>query len=236
MDVWVKEGDLAWTGETGGRRYELPFAVHLHHFKREFFPAQLTVIDGETGEILLPAGHDMLTLQPGKEGRLMDYQVTVLKSTMEAPWSVPGDPIPAAIIKVVAPDGTEKEGWVSCGSALMPPIFLGLDAVSFAMPEPRTRLYESHFTLVRPEQEPVQHTIRVNQPIIVDGWWLYQKGYSLAGGPDARYSQIEVVRDPWLRAVYAGFLWMTIGALLALGRAASIWRSSTVANKEGGAA
>ncbi len=222
VDIWVREGGMAWTGTDGKRHFEMPFAIDLHAFRREFFPGQLTVIDAHSGEILLPPRTDLFDLRTGNEGMLLDYRLTVGEVTDSAPWSVPGDPIPAAWVHATAPDGTSAEGWVSCGSHLMPPIFLGLDDVSFAMPEPRVRLYESEMTVVLPEGPNLTTTLRVNEPVKVAGWWLYQKGYSMEGGPGARHSQIEAVRDPWLRVVYTGFALMTVGAFLALGRAGSL--------------
>lgn len=224
LDIWVREGEMAWTGTDGRQRYELPFAIDLHEFRREYFPPQITVIDAHSGEILLPKGDDPLTLREGKEADFFGHRIEVRELTDSAPWSVPGDPIPAAFVIATAPGGESAEGWISCGSHLMPPIFLGLGDISFAMPEPRSRLYESRLTVVLPDGPATEKTVRVNQPIKAAGWWLYQKGYNLEGGPGARFSQIEAVRDPWLPVVYTGFALMAIGALLGLGRAGSLLR------------
>ncbi len=225
LDIWVREGELAWTGTEGRNRYEMPFAVHLHRFTIEYFPAQLTLIDSRNGEVLLPAGTDPLTLRQGKGAMLDGYRVVVREATSAAPWSVPGDdPIPAANIHVTAPDGNTGEGWVSCGSSVMPPVFVSVGEVAFAMPVPRVRLYESRFTLVPPAGEPIETSVRVNAPYKFEGWWLYQKGYNVEGGPGARYSQIEAVRDPWLPAVYAGLALMAVGSVLAIGRAGVLVR------------
>ncbi len=226
LDMWVREGQIAWTGTDGKHHYEMPFAIDLHAFRREYFPAQLTVIDAHSGEILLHPRADMLDLSEGNSGTVLDYRLNVREVTDSAPWSVPGDPIPAAYVIAEAPDGRRSEGWISCGSYLMPPVFLGLGDVSFAMPEPRVRLYESDITIVLPEGEPQRTRLRVNEPVKIGGWWLYQKGYSLDGGPNARYSQIEAVRDPWLAVVFTGFGLMAIGALLTLGRAGQLLRSA----------
>ena len=225
LDILVRESDLAWTGTDGHRAYEMPFAIDLHRFTLEYYPAQLTIIDAESGEILLPRGQDPLTLREGKEAGLLGYGVVVREATESAPWSIPGDdPIPAAYIVVTAPNGATEEGWVSCGSYVMPPVFVGLGEVAFAMPVPRVRLYESRFTLLRPAADPEEIALRVNEPWKGEGWWLYQKGYNVEGGPGARYSRIEAVRDPWLPVVYTGFAFMAVGALLAMGRAGVLLR------------
>lgn len=226
LDVWVREGELAWVGTARGRTQELPFALHLHEFRRERFPAQLTVVDAVRGEVLLPPGQDLLTLLPGARGTLAGHGVEVREATDAAPWSVPGDPVPAAYVTVTAPDGARAEGWISAGTPLSPPVFLGLGPVSFVCPEPRVRVYESRLTLVRPHAEPREVTVRVNEPLRVDGWWLYQKDYDVSGGPGARLSNIEAVRDPWLPAVLVGLLLMGAGALLCFARAGTILRAA----------
>lgn len=230
LDIWVREGQMAWTGTDRSERYEMPFAIALDRFERNFFPPQLTLIDGESGEILLPRGEDMLTLRQGKSAKFQGLRVEVLELTMEAPWSVPRDPIPAAFLRVEDASGKSQEGWVSCGNTLMPPIFLAIGSKALAMPEPRSRSYASHFDLVLPDQEDASsHSLMVNQPVRVAGWWLYQKGYSVEGGPEARFSQIEAVRDPWLPGVYSGIFLMGVGAVLAIGRAGTLlkeWKRS----------
>lgn len=230
FDVWVREGRMSWSGADGRRTVELPFAIQLERFSIDFFTPQATLIDSSTGEILVPRGTELFTLQSGAGGELMGYRIEVMESTMEAPWSIEGDPIPAARIRVTAPDGQTEEGWLSCGSSLMPPLFVGLGPVTVAMPVPRSRRYESRVVLLRPEEEPLETSIEVNRPLRFGAWWLYQKGYNLESEPGVRQSQIEAVRDPWLPVMYFGFAAMGLGALLGLGRAALILKQQALAS------
>lgn len=227
LDVWVKEGDLAWTGQSGTQRQELPFAVHLHRFTVEHYPPEVTLIDGRDGAVLLPPGRDPLTLHPNTSLTWEGYRIEVREVTSNAPWSAPGDVIPAAYLSVTAPDGTPSNGWVSSGSRLMPPVFLAVgEQTAMAMPVPRARLYESLITVIEPEAVPQDTVVRVNQPVKVAGWWLYQKGYNLDNAPSTRLSQLEAVRDPWLPVVYTGLALMAMGSLLAIGRAGQLLRAS----------
>jgi len=218
LDVWVTEDDLVWTGTKAGQTYELPFAVHLHAFTIQNFPPQLTLLDGQTGASLLAKREDQLILRPGVEGTLQGIRIRAREVTDAAPWSAPGDPVAAAYLFAEAPDGRTSEGWVSSGSNLMPPVFLGLGTVSLVMPEPRPREFASRLTLVQPDQPPREVVIRVNEPLRLGPWWLYQRGYRLDG---TRSSHFEAVHDPWLPAVYTGLGLLAIGALLTLGRAAA---------------
>ncbi|MEI6638107.1 MAG: cytochrome c biogenesis protein, partial [Chlorobium sp.] len=54
----------------------------------------------------------------------------------------------------------------------------------------------------------------VNHPINVMGWKLYQMGYDDEAGRWSKYSLIEVIRDPWLPAVYLGFFMIMAGNVL----------------------
>ena len=47
-------------------------------------------------------------------------------------------------------------------------------------------------------------TIRVNKPLSVRGWKVYQYGYDEARGAESNISIFELVRDPWLPYVYLG--------------------------------
>lgn len=61
----------------------------------------------------------------------------------------------------------------------------------------------------------------VNHPAKVDGWWIYQFDYDHA---QQDFVVLQVVRDPLLPMVYAGFVLMLIGALLQVLRAWHSWK------------
>ena len=56
----------------------------------------------------------------------------------------------------------------------------------------------------------VSGTVEVNKPLRYRGWKIYQHDYDAEEG---RYSVLELVRDPWLWAVYAGIFMMLAGAI-----------------------
>jgi cytochrome c biogenesis protein ResB len=55
--------------------------------------------------------------------------------------------------------------------------------------------------------------IEVNKPVSMDGWKIYQLSYDTAMGKWSRYSVFELVKDPWLPAVYTGIAMLLAGAL-----------------------
>lgn len=56
-------------------------------------------------------------------------------------------------------------------------------------------------------------TIRVNKPLSVRGWKIYQYSYDETMGKESDISVFELVRDPWLPFVYAGIFMMLAGAV-----------------------
>ena len=69
--------------------------------------------------------------------------------------------------------------------------------------------------VVRTKSGDVKHAIvDVNKPVRINGWKIYQYGYDTQKGAQSQMSILELVRDPWLPAVYSGIYWMLFGALL----------------------
>jgi len=60
----------------------------------------------------------------------------------------------------------------------------------------------------------IEATIDVNKPYEVDGWKIYQYGYDTQMGAQSQISILELVSDPWLPWVYAGFYMMLAGAVI----------------------
>ena len=59
----------------------------------------------------------------------------------------------------------------------------------------------------------VHDTIRVNKPLAVQNWKIYQYSYDETKGSMSDISVFELVRDPWLPYVYAGIFMMLAGAV-----------------------
>ncbi len=85
-----------------------------------------------------------------------------------------------------------------------------------ARPEPKRFASDVEVTL--PDGRTVRGLTEVNHPLRAGGWMVYQYGYDREAGPESGYSIVELVRDPWLPLVYAGF------AMMAAGAAVMIWK------------
>ena len=69
--------------------------------------------------------------------------------------------------------------------------------------------------VVRTKGGEAKHAVvDVNKPVRIGGWKIYQYGYDTQKGAESQMSILELVRDPWLPAVYTGIFLMPLGALL----------------------
>ena len=73
--------------------------------------------------------------------------------------------------------------------------------------------FSSAVTVYTKRGRTVSDTIRVNKPLTVRGWKIYQYSYDEARGQESDISVFELVRDPWLPYVYIGIFMMLAGAL-----------------------
>ncbi|MBI3987702.1 MAG: cytochrome c biogenesis protein ResB, partial [Lentisphaerae bacterium] len=75
------------------------------------------------------------------------------------------------------------------------------------------RSYKSELQLLENGKVVREKTIEVNSPLSHRGYTLYQSGYN---PEDLTWSTLQVVRDPGVPVVYAGFLCMIGGLILLL--------------------
>ena len=72
--------------------------------------------------------------------------------------------------------------------------------------------YLSDVTVYTKKGLVLRDTLRVNKPLAVRGWKIYQYGYDESKGAESDISIFELVRDPWLPFVYLGIFMMLAGA------------------------
>ena len=75
-------------------------------------------------------------------------------------------------------------------------------------PEPHIKAFRSTLDILDGGIVAVRATIAVNAPFTYKGYAFYQSGYSEA---DSSWTSLQVVRDPGVRVVYAGFMLMIAG-------------------------
>ena len=77
----------------------------------------------------------------------------------------------------------------------------------------KPKRYASEVQILTQSGKNIHTTIDVNKPAEVDGWKIYQYGYDTKMGPMSQTSILELISDPWLPWVYAGFYMMMAGAV-----------------------
>lgn len=195
-----------------GKIHELPVAIQLLDFDIEEYPSRLLLVDNDSGSVV-------------KTDNLMGWRVNILKKMDEAApmmardttyymeWHQPGN-VRAWLIKATSPDGKSvRQGWITCGSYRFPMQLLKVNnQYSIAMAEPEPMRYVSHVQILTQSGKNIMTNIEVNHPFSVDGWKIYQYSYDERMGRWSEISVLELVRDPWLPAVYLGILLLALGA------------------------
>lgn len=220
------EGKIEWRAQNEqGQLVELALAIELKDFKLEEYPPKITLIDHHTGKIALQNKKSQYFSLADAPGTLGNYQVEVEKYLPEAGFigerfervNEPGSP-PAAQLKVTDKrNGQTVSGWISSGSFRQQPFALKLDPQnSLVMLPPEPKKFQSDIRVSFPDGKQYDTTLEVNKPFSINGWKLYQLSYDSEKGRWSELSVIELVRDPWLPAVYIGVFLMLAGTLFLL--------------------
>lgn len=221
-------GKTEWRAtDENGKLTELPLAIELKDFTIDEYPPKLMLIDNETGKALPADVPEHLLLEDEvKHGKLLDWEISILQSIPMAAAVATEDTLKftefhsvgatyAVYLKAINTDtGKTAEGWVSCGSYTFPYKALRLtEQNSLVMPEREPQRFVSDVTVYTKEGSVLQDTIEVNHPLKAAGWNIYQLSYDETKGRWSDISIFELVRDPWLPAVYAGIVMMMLGAV-----------------------
>ena len=224
-------GKTEWRAiDEGGKLTELPLAVELKEFTIHEYPPKLMLIDNETGQALPKDMPEHLLLEEKVErGKLLDWDISIFQTIPMAASVATEDTLKftefhsmgaayAVYLKAVnTASGQSKEGWVSCGSFMFPYKALRLsEQTSLVMPEREPQRFVSAVTVYTQAGDVVEDTIEVNRPLKISGWNIYQLSYDETKGRWSDVSVFELVRDPWLPAVYAGIIMMEQSACLSM--------------------
>ncbi|MDR0206153.1 MAG: cytochrome c biogenesis protein CcsA [Bacteroidales bacterium] len=83
-------------------------------------------------------------------------------------------------------------------------------------PSGKPKSFTSDITVYTPNGEKKEAQIKVNKPLTVSGWKIYQHSYDKTFGNLSRYSVFKIVKDPWLPVVYTGFFLIFAGTFYLL--------------------
>jgi cytochrome c biogenesis protein ResB len=88
------------------------------------------------------------------------------------------------------------------------------DFIMETYPSGMPKRFASEVVVKGKSGEDVPAVIEVNNPLKMDGWKMYQYDYDSEAGVESRISVLQLVRDPWLPAVYTGIFMMLAGAFV----------------------
>lgn len=212
--------------DENGLMHELPLAVELQQFTMEEYPAHVMIIDNFSGKAQPEDKPQMMTTDD-TSGRILDWQINITKyQEYSAPVQTSGDDVKyvgwgssgatesAFVTAMNTRTRQKRTGWISCGSYIFPFHVLKLDKkISLVMAEREPKKYASAVKVYTKDQKIYVDTIQVNKPLDAMGWKIYQLDYDKEKGRWSETSVFQLVRDPWLPVVYAGFLMMLAGAV-----------------------
>lgn len=208
-----------------GQAYNMGFGMQLLDFNIEEYAPQVGLMRNADYTLQLEKGGKLATVIEGETGILQNYELTFQRYIDNArkygevydTSSMPGGSHAVYIIAKDINSGKTTEGWVSDASIDTSPSFLKLNSeLSVAMTNVRPKKYSSDIRVYTSMDEFKDFHIEVNKPIKIQGWKIYQTGYDELMGRWSERSIIELVRDPWLPAVYTGIFMILIGTLYLL--------------------
>lgn len=211
-----------------GHVHELPLAVELKSFDIREYPPKLMMVDNHSGAALpYGAPANILLEEEVTCAELNGWSVSLLELLENAAPVISEDTVrytefhssgacAAALICASKPGCPPVTDWVSCGSYAFPYKALKVnDEISIIMPEREPQRYVSAVNIYTKSGKSLSDTIQVNKPFRIEGWKIYQLDYDHSKGRWSEMSVFEVVRDPWMPAVYVG-IWMLIAGAVCM--------------------
>lgn len=220
LNMYLEEGKTVWYGvNQEGTPVELDFAIKLRDFSMEEYPAKIALVDRNSGE-LMTQNNKPLLVDP-VENLVFPFQNQELKIEQllmnSAPVQNRFEPIygmgatqSAQIIR------TQNEAidtfWISSQGILYPQKYQELNAGTvLVMLKPEPKRFLSEITVIEKAGGKYDTQIEVNKPVSISSWKIYQTSYDESKGRWSTYSTLELVKDPWLPAVYVGFFLLIAG-------------------------
>ncbi len=215
-----QESNLGYSMESETPQ-KLPFSVFLHNFSLEEYPPQLFLYDPQSGQPLEELTKTTTLVHKGVKASWKNVDVEVLDFL---PYALPGKngvPEPAdhkagiSFAKVKISSGSaQREEWITTGSPMVDTKDAQVGALYLGIRAGTPKAFRSEVTVHDDNGQQTMATLEVNHPINFTDWKLYQMGYDQKAGRWSQFSLIELIRDPWLPAVYLGFFMIMAGNIL----------------------
>lgn len=221
VDMLVKLNNTVWYGYTSENDYvELPFAIELKKFDVSYFSPKLRYIkiDSNKGNVNIIKEWDMDTL---KSIKYKDKIIRVIKYIPYTWWfndtmytiKNPGY-VGSALVSVLT-DKQEIRGWISFSSIMQKGKYLKINNQDYLfLAEPIPKDFTSWVKVYTSKGNVFDTVVKVNKPLNIMGWNVYQKDYHKELRDFSDYSIFEINRDPWLWLIYTGIFMLMLGSIL----------------------
>ncbi|HVM60986.1 MAG TPA: cytochrome c biogenesis protein ResB [Verrucomicrobiae bacterium] len=239
----LREGETNGQVVTEASVKPLPFAIHLTKFEVETYDqanqaAQAAAQDGGSRLVVSwPEKHleSVLPIKIGIEQAFNEFKITVLKyvpdfvvdtQTHEV-TSRSSEPRNPAILVAVNGPTYHNHRWLfakfpdfvmhtpdsqSTGPSPLQMVYQDRGAMpSRTMPTGPIKSFKSTVELVEGNAVVGRRVVEVNRPFSYKGYTFYQSGYN---PDDLSYTAFQVVKDPGVPVVYAGFALMIVGLFI----------------------
>ncbi|QDW20501.1 cytochrome c biogenesis protein ResB [Flavobacterium sp. KBS0721] len=214
------ENQLVWGAQNEeGVMVPMPIAFELTSFDMETFTPKLALADITNNSIETKGVNALRMISKGDSYDYKGYKIKIVNYIEDSKFTGNGyfpvneeGATPAALVEVKSAT-IDTTAWISCGSFATEYSYLQLnDKEAIVMLQPEAKKYSSHVNVYVKDGKNDKTVIEVNKPYKVGGWKVYQLSYDEKFGKWSKLSVVELVRDPWLPAVYSGIFMMIIGA------------------------
>lgn len=221
LTMTLMQGEPVWYAKNSqGGRENLDFALEMNNFNISY---HLPVLQIRNSEYEIIKSVELDTTNVIQQIDFKDYKIIVENVFPEAVMSKDGfdrahhpAAVTAAKIKINEPANADSGAlWISSGSRITKPHNYEIGSFTINLSNRMPKIYETTAQLYSKQGINKEVKIKVNEPISINGWKIYQSSYNEAMGRWSQISILSLVKDPWLWVVYTG-IFMLIGGALGL--------------------
>ncbi len=198
--------------------FKMPFTIQLNNFNIKEYIPELILYD-QQGQIVQRFTYSDTTKPLTLE--IPNYKICIKKyyskASVQNEVYVPSHKRNAVHAMFIELKGVKDNfsGWISSGNYQKTRKTLNINEdYGLALAPAKAKSYVSNLSLSTKDQKINNIELEVNKPIHFEGWKIYQIGYDEHKGRWSDYTILELVRDPWLPAVYVVIIMLIIGSIL----------------------
>lgn len=210
----IKQNEAVWTGSSkkNGIVKTFPFALKMNEMSVELFDPEIALVD-KNGEIKSQCHveGDRCTLGAITLDNLVFFRNGYHHEGKYLNLLHPGN------AHVVGFKYDDKMWWITAGSNSFPPevAVLGENKKVVLLPS-KVKKFLTKLEYFTSEGESGNHLLKINNPLSLGGYDIYQFAYNENDGRRPSKTELEIVYDPYKTFIYIGIILLIIGNFLYL--------------------